>query len=127
MNCKDVRFRQDNASPHTSAPTKRWLTDNGFSTQDVLDWPAQSPDLKPIEHLWYQLKRKLNAYPTHLSNTHELGARIETEWYKVTKKECLRYIDSMPKRIAKVIKAKGGPTVGEKTVHVFFNFLVFEQ
>ena len=112
MDRKDVRFQQDNASPHTSAPTKRWLRDNGFSTKDILDWPAQSPDLNPIEHLWYQLKRKLNAYPTHPSNTHELEARIETEWYKITKEECLRYIDSMPKRISKVIKAKGGPIRG---------------
>ena len=28
----------------------------------VLDWPVQSPELNPIEHLWQHLKKKLNSY-----------------------------------------------------------------
>ncbi|KAG2189850.1 hypothetical protein INT46_011682, partial [Mucor plumbeus] len=74
------------------------------------DWPAQSPDLSPIEHVWYQLKRRLNTYPTRPSTKEELKARITSEWYKFTKNDCLKYIDSMPARIKAVIRSGGGPT-----------------
>ncbi|CAO3610762.1 unnamed protein product [Mucor fragilis] len=126
MDRKEVRFQQDNATPHTAESTKKWFSANSFPTQKILDWPAQSPDLNPIEHLWHQLKQKLYAYPTHPTSTHEIESRIETEWYKVSKKQCLRYIDSMPKRIAKVIKAKGGPIRGYPIFLLFtcFQFLL---
>ncbi|KAG2195794.1 hypothetical protein INT46_003436 [Mucor plumbeus] len=29
----------------------------------ILDWPPQNSDLKPIEHIWGNLKRHLDAYP----------------------------------------------------------------
>ena len=109
MDRNEIRFQQDNATPHTSGTTKEWFRANGFSVETVFDWPAQSPDLNPIEHVWYQVKRRLNTYPTRPTTTKELEARITTEWYSITNEECLRYIDSMPKRIDKVINAKGGP------------------
>jgi nucleoid DNA-binding protein len=39
----------------------------------------------------------------------ELVNRISIEWNKITQKECLRYIDSMPSRIEAAIKSNGGP------------------
>lgn len=107
---KNFRFQQDNAKPHTSGPTKEWLERHGFCLETVLDWPAQSPDLNPIENVWHQLKRRLNKYPTKATNTLELENRIQQEWYKLTKEDCLKYIDSMPSRIRAVIRSKGGPT-----------------
>ena len=106
----DIRFQQDKASPHKSALTKDWFTRNGFSVDEILDWPAQSPDLNPIEHVWYQLKRRLNAYETRPTTKEELAERISNEWNKFIKDDCLKYIDSMPERIEAVIKSKGGPT-----------------
>ena len=106
----DIRFQQDKASPHKSAVTKKWFTDNGFSANEILDWPAQSPDLNPIEHVWSELKHHLDAYKTCPTTKEELANRISTEWNKFTKEDCCRYIDSMPKRIEAVIKSKGGPT-----------------
>ncbi len=42
----DFIFQQDLAPAHTANSTKSWLNDHGVG---VLDWPANSPDLNPIE------------------------------------------------------------------------------
>ncbi|KAG2210618.1 hypothetical protein INT46_005294 [Mucor plumbeus] len=110
MNRNVIRFQQDNATPHTSKITQDWFSANGFIFETIRDWPAQSPDLNPIEHVWYQLKRRLNTYPTRPTTKGELEARITSEWYKFTKNGCLKYIDSMPARIKAVIRSGGGPT-----------------
>jgi len=58
-------FQQDNASPHTARRTAGFLEalarKHGLT---VMDWPANSPDLSPIENLWAHLKHELRErYP----------------------------------------------------------------
>ncbi len=52
----DFIFQQDLAPAHTAKSTKSWLNDHGV---DVLDWPANSPDLNPIKNQWSIVKRKM--------------------------------------------------------------------
>ena len=100
-------FQQDNDPKHTSGLATDW-----FIKQDieVLDWPAQSPDLNPIEHLWFLLKQRLKCYNVPPKGTHELWDRVVVEWNRIEAGECQRLIESMPRRVAAVIKAKGGST-----------------
>ena len=76
---------------------------------ECLDWSAQSPGPNPIEHLWGELER-LNSYEVVPTSTHVLWERVQVEWEKITKEVCVNMIDSMPRRIAAVLKAKGGNT-----------------
>jgi len=102
-----IIFQHDNDPKHTSHAASKWLQDNEIET---LDWPPQSPDLSPIEHLWRYLKKKLDEYETEPSGILELWERIEKEWDKIPQDVCIKLIESMPGRIAAVLKARGGYT-----------------
>lgn len=99
-----VIFQQDNDSKHRSSIVQNWLSEQPFS---VLEWPAQSPDLNPIENLWAILKRKLNQYDRPPNGMLQLWERVEEVWNAISKETCENLVKTMPKRIQSVIKRKG--------------------
>ncbi|GFS98350.1 transposable element Tcb2 transposase [Trichonephila clavipes] len=60
-------LQQDNAQPHTARVSQDCLR-----TVTTLPWPARSPDLSPIEHIWDNLEWRVG-HPTSLN---ELEARL---------------------------------------------------
>ena len=87
---------------------------NCYSVLDVeensnSEWPGNSPDLNPIENLRTALKDKVSEkQPT---NTKELEEAIKAVWMlELLAKYCQSLVESMPKRLEAVIKAKEGPT-----------------
>ena len=107
LDSSDIIFQQDNDSKHTCRKVKEWLEKQDFRT---MVWPAQSPNLNPIEHLWGYLKRRLAEHEIPPNRVHELWDRIEAEWEKIAVEECQKLIESMPRRVQAVLKAKGGYT-----------------
>ncbi len=101
----DFIFQQDLAPAHTVKSTKSWLNDHGVG---VLDWPANSPDLNPIENLWGIVKRKMRK--KRPKNADELKATVKETWTSMTPHQCHKLITATPHRIEAVIKAKGAPT-----------------
>jgi hypothetical protein len=85
----------------------KWFDDHNIN---CMGWPAQSPDLNPIEHLWTILKNKLNEYDTPPSGVWELWDRAAEKWMDITEYDCQKLIRSMPRRLQAVVKAKGGHT-----------------
>ncbi|KAE8214828.1 hypothetical protein CF319_g9065 [Tilletia indica] len=100
-------FQHDNDPKHTSRHTKAWLAQHNLT---VLDWPAQSPDLNPIEHVWRKLKEQLKTYPTPAANLQQLKDRIQEQWDLIPADYIQRLVASMPARVEAVIKAKGRNT-----------------
>ncbi len=101
----DFIFQQDLAPAHTAKGTKSWFNDHGVT---VLDWPANSPDLNPIENLWGIVKRKMR--DTRPNNADELKATVKETCASIPPQQCHKLITSMPRWIEAVIKAKGAPT-----------------
>ena len=104
---KKAIFRQDNDPKHTSNLAQKWFKDQKTY---LMEWPAQYPDLNPIEHLWNILKCKLNKYKEPPKGSCELWDRVAEEWNKITPEDCQNLIENLPRRLEAVYKAKGGHT-----------------
>ena len=70
-------YQHDVCSAHRAKSVSAYLTENGM---DVLPWPAQSPDLNPIENVWLIMKRRLRALHTYPSNRDALFAQLCKIW-----------------------------------------------
>ena len=76
---------------------------------EVLTWPSQSPDLNPIENIWRYIKKQIRKMPKPSS----LAARYQSvldEWQKIPCRVLNNLVESMPRRVAMVIKNRGGHT-----------------
>ena len=104
---EEVIFQQDGDSKHTSNLAQETLDELGL---EVMEWPAQSPDLNPIEHVWKQLKSDLKAENQVFATKDELWEAVEELMMDENKDMCRNLIASMPSRVQAVINAKGGYT-----------------
>lgn len=100
-------FMHDGASIHQSKETKEWLKINKIP---VLEWPANSPDLNPVENLWGTLTRAVFANGRQFKSKEELKAEVLKQWDLIKPKELSNLVESMSNRIVEVIAKHGGNT-----------------
>ncbi|XP_061627770.1 uncharacterized protein mxd4 isoform X1 [Phyllopteryx taeniolatus] len=73
-------FKKDNDPKHTAKIMKEWLQNNSVTG---FEWPSQSPDLNPIEHLWKDLI--MAAHQRSPSDLTKLERICEEEWQRIPK------------------------------------------
>jgi len=73
-------FQDDNAPCHASKQTKGWKEAKLIR---MLPWPAQSPDLNPIENLWNELETRIRKHKPMPKNKADFFAALKEEWYKI--------------------------------------------
>lgn len=97
-------YMDDNAPPHRSLVTREYKRSAGIRS---LDWPARSPDLNPIEHVWAILKRRLRRQICPTDDLNRLEVLIREEWDHLDQQVIRNLIGSMPSRVRKVIERRG--------------------
>ncbi|KHJ85370.1 hypothetical protein OESDEN_14907 [Oesophagostomum dentatum] len=104
-----ARLVQDNAPAHKSAYTTRKLQEWGVG---VLQWPAESPDLNPIELIWGNMKNYIRGQ--RVRKLCQLEECIRTYWKSLTPDKCRRYIEGMQWRMKLIVQSGGGNIVERK-------------
>jgi hypothetical protein len=99
-----MTLQHDNATSHSA---RDFLQDRNVS---VLPWPAKSPDLNPIEHVWDLLERRVRARAITARNVRKLAGALVEEWGNITQQELANLVQSMRRRCTAVLNTAGGHT-----------------
>jgi transposase len=85
--------------------TKQYHESNGVHK---MIWPANSPNLNPIENMWRLLKHRVAKRFLHTNP--EVRRCVEEEWARLQLVDFVKYIGNMRERCQAVIDAEGGHT-----------------
>ncbi|GFW43035.1 transposable element Tc1 transposase [Trichonephila clavipes] len=98
---------QDNAHPHVAKTVRGFCS---AQHMQLLPWPAYSPDMSPIEHVWDLVSQRLASDPRPAASKDKLLLGIQTMWNSLPQADIQNLFDSMLRRIAALIVARGGCT-----------------
>ncbi len=100
-------LQHDNARPHVARICTQLLQAENIP---VLEWPACSPYMSPIEHVWDALDRHIQQRFPVPANIQQLRTAIEEEWTNIPQATINNLINSMPRRCVALREANGGHT-----------------
>jgi len=101
---EDFVFQQDNAPIHFARYTKMFLESKKIP---LMQWPAISPDLNPIEDFWGILSAKVFRGGRQFETLKDLKEAIVKEWANIDKPVLQNLVNSMPRRLQLVEQQKG--------------------
>ncbi|KFM57628.1 Transposable element Tcb1 transposase, partial [Stegodyphus mimosarum] len=102
-------FMDDNARPHRENIVSECLLSEGITR---MDWPAFSPDLNPVEHVWDMLGRRVAARQPPPTCLPELRRALESiEWCNIPQDQIDNLMLSMPRRCTDYIASSGRHTM----------------
>ena len=97
----DFILMDDNATAHRARIVNAFLDEQGIQR---MYWPAQSPDLNPLEHVWDMLQRRIQARNPQPTTRIELANALVAEWGITPLAHIQTLIRSLPNRIREVIR-----------------------
>jgi transposase len=103
---KGWQLLHDRAPPHIAKTTQAMLAKK--KVQVIEHWPANSPDLNPIENIWAAVVRELNR--RGFTSLSDMRRAVRAAWASLAPAVLKSLAASMPARLAKVIELDGGYT-----------------
>lgn len=100
-------LQDDNARPHRARIVTAWLQQNRVNR---MEWPALSPDLNPIEHVWDMLGRRVYARVPPPANLDQLRNALLQEWQNIPQRQLGYLVRGMRRRCDACARARGGHT-----------------
>ncbi|GFV47839.1 transposable element Tcb2 transposase [Trichonephila clavipes] len=99
----DFILMDDNSRPHRANLVEDSLFDEGIVR---MEWPACSPDMNPIEHVWDALGRRVAGRQPPPQTLQELERALLEEWDKIPQLVINSLIDSMPQRCSTLLAVR---------------------
>lgn len=103
---KDFVLMQDGDGCHTAKKVQNSLEKEGV--EQLLPWPAHSPDLNPIENAWSMVERHLET--VHPTSERGLWQAMQQAWENIDEDQLLQLCGNLPDRLRAVKDAQGGHT-----------------
>ncbi|GFV13593.1 hypothetical protein TNCV_67961 [Trichonephila clavipes] len=100
-------FQQDNACPHDAKAVRNFCS---AQHMQLFPWPAYSPDMSPIEHVWDLVGRRLARDPRPAASKDKLLLCIQAIWNSLPQVDIQNLFESMPSRVAALNAVRGGYT-----------------
>ncbi|GFW69927.1 transposable element Tcb1 transposase [Trichonephila clavipes] len=98
-------FQQDNARPDVARIVQRFFVNH---QNELLPWPARSPDLSPIGSMWSMVTQRLTQITSPAATPDQFWQRVEAAWSAVHQEHNQSLFESMPGRVAVVISNNDG-------------------
>lgn len=102
-----VILMQDGAPAHTARATLDHIK-KAFPTVWT-DWPGNSPDLNPVEHIWARLQDSV-LKPPRPRNREQLIRRVQQEWDAVNQEDLRNLVESFGARVLECLEKNGNST-----------------
>ena len=93
--------------PHRARIVQHFLQQEAVQT---IPWPAMSPDMNPIEHVWDFIGRKINQCNPKCQNIDELRTAILQEWQQFPQERLRRLVRTTTRRVTELHNKRGGYT-----------------
>ncbi|GFW47567.1 transposable element Tcb2 transposase [Trichonephila clavipes] len=91
----DFILIDDNCRPHRANLVEEYLFEEGIVR---MEWPACSPNMNPIEHVWNALGRRVAGRQPPPQTLQELEKALLEEWNRIPQLVINSLIDSMPQK-----------------------------
>jgi len=100
-------YQNDNARLYRARTVVNFKETEGIEPMEL---PAVSPDMNPIENIWSEVTRTMDASANQPTNLAELQQAVIDAWQALLLQTLVNLIDSMHPRVQAMYDARGGNT-----------------